>query len=153
MMKWKAPSHGNGLGVLLVDGDDCVRILVREYLEANGFEVKDTATASEALRLAGNWGGGNPRLLVTAAHLPDASGAWLAGLLKRRHMPGLAVVYLVLDDLIVETLNGEDRHVQKPFSFLQLHSAVEEALVSREPDSPASWRTPGHPAPWLGYAD
>lgn len=150
-MNWKAPSHGNGMGILLADGDDCVRVLVREYLEANGFEVKDTATAADALRLAGNWGGGNPKVLVTAAHLPDASGAWLAGLLRRRDRPGLAVVYLVLDDLMVETLHGEDCHVQKPFSFLQLHSAIEDALVAKESDQPVSWARPGYPAPWHGY--
>lgn len=150
-MKWKAPGQGNGLGILLVDGDDCVRILVREYLEANGFEVKDTGTASEALRLAGNWGGSNPKILVTAAHLPDASGAWLAGLLKRRDRPGMAVVYLVLDDLLVETLSGADCHVQKPFSFLQLHAAIEDALVAQEPDLPASWAAPRQPTPWYGY--
>lgn len=65
-------------------------------------------------------------------------------------MQGLAVVYLILDDLIVETLNGEDGHVQKPFSFLQLHSAIEDALVAREADQPVSWSAPGHPAPWYG---
>ena len=87
-MRTYGPSNGNGLSVLLVDGDDCVRILVREYLEASGFQVKDAATASEALRLAGTWGGGDPKLLVTAAHLPDASGAWLAGLLKAKGQAG-----------------------------------------------------------------
>ncbi len=147
-MRIYGPSYGNGLRTLLVDGDDCTRILVREYLEANGFEVKDAATASEALRLAGAWGGEGPRLLVTAAHLPDASGAWLAGALRRGHRPGMAAVYLVYDDLNLETLNGGDRHVQKPFSFLQLHSAIEDGLVAREPEFPARHR---FPEVWYGY--
>jgi DNA-binding response OmpR family regulator len=151
IMTWKAIRNGSGVGVLLVDGDDCIRILVREYLEANGFEVKDTALASEALRLAGSWGGGHPKILVTAVHLPDASGAWLAGLLRRRDRPGMAVVYLVIDDLNVETLSGDDRHVQKPFSFLQLHAAINDALVAKVPDMPNHWASPRYPAPWFGY--
>lgn len=145
-MKWKATGNGNGAGVLLVDGDDCVRILIREYLEANGFEVKDTASASEALRLAGSWGGSNPKLLVSAVQLPDASGAWLAGLLRRRDRPGLAVVYLVIEELNVETLGGDDRHVQKPFSFLQLHAAIDDALAAKVPNPPNNWASALHPA-------
>lgn len=136
----------NGKTILLAEGDDCLRLLVREYLESSGFEVKDAPTAKEALRLAGIWGGNRPDLLVSAVHLPDASGSWLAGVLRDRERPGLAVVYLVWDDLNMGTLHGPDRHVQKPFSFLQLHAALEDAFVAVEPDlrDTGRWPTPGY---------
>lgn len=148
MQGYFGKSSGKGKTILLAEGDACVRILVREYLEANGFEVKDAGSASETLRLAGAWGGRRPDLLVTAAQLPDASGSWLAGVLKDGERPGLAVVYLVWEDLGVETLGGGARHVLKPFSFLQLHEAVEDALVAVEADSLRP-----RPVPWYGYAN
>lgn len=135
-MYFNGAQNANGKTILLVDGDDCLRILVREYLEANGFAVKDAPTTAEALRVAGGWGGGRPDLLVSAVHLPDASGAWLAGLLRRRDRPGLAVVYLVYDDMNLDAFDRTGRHLQKPFSFLQLHAAVEDALVTAESDRP-----------------
>lgn len=122
----------NGQTILLVERDDCLRTLMREYLEANGFEVKDAGNASEAMRLAGLWGSNRPDLLVASAELPIASGSWIARELKRRSNPRMAVVYLVENELDMDTLGGPDFHVQKPFSFIQLHSAVEEALMEAE---------------------
>lgn len=150
-MRIQGTGNMNGTGILLAEGDDCLRILVREYLESDGFEVKDASTAAEALRLAGGWGGGNPKLLVTAMRLPDVTGAQLAGILRRRGRSGLAVVYLVFDELNMETLKGADRHVQKPFSFLQLRSAIEEALAGMEPVAQAARALPAYPKPWQGY--
>lgn len=145
-MNLHGTSNGNGKTILLADQDECVRLLVREYLESAGFEVKDAATASEALRLAGAWGRGRPDLLMSAVQLPDASGAWLAGQLRHKNRPDMAAVYLVWDDLNMETLFGPDRHVQKPFSFLQIHEAVEEALVAVEPELPSA-----RPLQWYGF--
>jgi DNA-binding response OmpR family regulator len=122
----------NGQTILLVEGDDCLRTLMREHLEANGFEVKDAAEASEAMRLAGVWGSKRPDLLLTSAELPNASASWMARELKKRSNPRMAVVYLVENELDMATLDGADFHVQKPFSFIQLLSAVEEALIEAE---------------------
>jgi DNA-binding response OmpR family regulator len=122
----------NGQTILLVEGNDCLRTLMREYLESNGFEVKDAPDTSEAMRLAGVWGPNRPDLLLTAAGLPDGSGSWMAGRLRGGRNPRLAVVYLVENELDMDTLGGEDFHVQKPFSFVQLHAAVEEALIEAE---------------------
>ena len=63
----------------------------------------------------------------------------------------MAVVYLVFDSLSMETFDGADQHVQKPFSFLQLHSAVEGALVGKEPDPQDSGALRRIPTPWHGY--
>ena len=133
----------NGQTILLVEGDDCLRTLMREYLEGNGFEVKDASDASEAMRLAGVWGSYRPDLLLTSADLPNASGSRIARELKKRSNPRLAVVYLVENGLDMDTLGGSDFHVQKPFSFIQLHSAIEEALMEAqrkaEAPRPALW--------------
>src|SRR5690606_11637863 len=107
----------NGQTILLVEGDHCLRILIREYLEANGYKVKDAPTAQEAMRLAGAWGSNNPNILVADSSLPDATGASLAGKLRERFNESMPAVYLVGGELDMHTLDGEDRHVQKPFSF------------------------------------
>lgn len=143
--------RGEGMGILLVDADENLRLLVREYLEANGYAVKDAGTAVEALRMAGGWGGGNPKLLLTALRLPDGSGDWLADQLRRRARTGMAVVYMVYDEMSVSVLEGENRHVQKPFSFLQLRKAVAEALENRRTAAAGPRSLPWYPAPWYGY--
>jgi DNA-binding response OmpR family regulator len=135
-------TNENGKKILLVEQDDCLRVLIREYLDANGFEVKDAGTASEALRMASGWGHGGPDLLLAEPKLSDASGSWLAGML-RRDRKELDVVYLIRDELNMETLHGKDIHVQKPFSFLQLHAAIDEAFLASElaehEPRPAAW--------------
>lgn len=137
-------SNENGGTILLVEKNDCLRILIREYLEANGFEVKDAATASEALWLAGIWGRNRPEMLIIDADICDESGCRLADLLRKRHRADMAVIYLVGGELDMETLDGKDRHVQKPFSFLQLHSSIDDSFAAAEREKlvpmPAPWR-------------
>jgi CheY-like chemotaxis protein len=140
-----------GAGILLVDPDETVRLLVREYLEAQGHPVKDAGTAAEALRLAGCWGGGDPKVLLTAMRLPDGQGEWLADMLRRRHQTGLAVVFLVYDEMSAAVLEGGNRHVQKPFSVLQLREAIDEALESSRKAATGPVSLAGYPRPRLGY--
>ena len=144
-------SNESGQTILLVEENDCLRTLIRDYLEANGFEVKDAANAAEALRLAGIWGHQEPDLLLTGARLSDASGSWMAGKLRSVSRSRMAVVYLVDEELDMETLGGSDFHVQKPFSFIQLHTAVEEALMEVESKeaglNPSAWGTKGGATP------
>lgn len=140
-----------GESILLVDPDETVRLLIREYLEAQGHPVKDAGTAAEALRLAGNWGGGDPKVLLTAMHLPDGPGDWLADLLRRRHPTGMAVVYLVYDEMTAAVLEGSNRHVQKPFSVLQLREAIDDALESTRQAASGPALLASYPRPRLGY--
>jgi CheY-like chemotaxis protein len=143
--------RAKGAGILLVDADETVRLLVREYLEAQGYAVKDAGTAAEALRLAGSWGGGEPKALLTAMHLPDGPGDWLANMVRRRHRTGLAVVYLVHDEMSAAVLEGDNRHVQKPFSFLELGEAVEGALADARAAAKGPASLAGYPRPRLGF--
>jgi DNA-binding response OmpR family regulator len=137
-------SNENGQTILLVEENECLRTLIREYLEANGFEVKAAPDSAEAMRLAALWGPNRPDLLLTNVHLGDASGSWLAGMLRGRTRERMAVVYLVNGELNMETLNGSDLHVQKPFSFLQLHAAVDEAMAAALKSAPAT-----RPGAWI----
>jgi len=137
--------------ILLVDPDETVRLLVREYLEAQGHPVKDAGTAAEALRLAGSWGGNDPKVLLTAMRLPDGPGDWLADLLQRRHLTGMTVVYLVYDEMSAAVLDSGCRYVQKPFSVLQLREAIDEALESSRAAATGPGSLAAYPRPWLGY--
>jgi CheY-like chemotaxis protein len=137
--------------ILLVDPDETVRLLIREYLEAQGHRVKDAGTAAEGLRLAGCWGGGDPKVLLTAMRLPDGPGDWLADLIRRRHPSGVAVVYLVYDEMSAAVLEAGNRHVQKPFSVLQLREAIDDALDSVREAATGPASLAGYPRPRLGY--
>lgn len=137
--------------ILLADPDETVRLLIREYLEAQGHPVKDAGTGAEAFRLAGSWGGSDPKVLVTALRLPDGTGDGLADLLRRRHQSGMAVVYLVYDEMSAAVLEGGDRHVQKPFSVLQLKEAIDEALECARGSAAGPSSLAGFPRPRMGY--
>jgi CheY-like chemotaxis protein len=143
--------NGRSNGILLVDADETVRLLVREYLETRGYEVKDAGTVAEGLRLAGGWGGGNPRLLLTALRLPDGLGDHFAALLRRRHPTGLAVVFLVHDEMTPAVLEGDNRYVQKPFSFVQLDEALAGALDAAKAGAAGPASLAGYPKPWMGF--
>jgi CheY-like chemotaxis protein len=137
--------------ILLVDADETVRLLIREYLEAQGHPVKDAGTVAEALRLAGSWGGGDPKILLTAMSLPDGPGDWLADLLRRRHRTGIVVVYLVYDEMSAAVLEGGDRYVQKPFSVLQLREAIDGALECARGAATGPASLAAFPRPRMGY--
>ena len=99
--------------VLIVEDDRLVRMTLRFYLENQGCDVIEAATAADAVRL----GDSAPRLdlLITDLLLPDRRGRALADELRGRR-PALAVLFISA----LADLEPDIEVLQKPFDEEQL---------------------------------
>jgi len=113
------------LRILLVEDDSAVRNVTRRMLERLGHSVRQAASPSEALRLAGEEGA--PDLAIVDIVMPEMSGIDLVARL-RRGWGGLRVMYMSaypLDMVSHQGLVAEGAHLlQKPFSAMELAEQV-----------------------------
>jgi PAS domain S-box-containing protein len=121
--------------VLVVEDQDPVRRQAVRILGAEGYVVREAASADEALA------GWQPvDLLVTDLVMPGMSGSQLATRARERS-PGLRVVFMSghTDDEIVRAgaRDGDIAFVQKPFTRDALLRAVAEALAEDSAATPA----------------
>ena len=114
--------------VLVIDDDAMGREVIREMLEASGYEVVIAATATEALVLFSDE---EIRLVVSDIVMPDLSGLELLEAM-RLHRPTLPIVLVTgantHDNLTEALMRGADGLVAKPFTQIQLQEAVGKAL-------------------------
>lgn len=121
-----------GLRLLLVDDDEELAAMLREFLELQGFRVDVLHTAEDALaRLATE----PPDLLVLDVMLPGMSGFEALKELRRHH--DLPVVMLTArggeSDRIVGLMSGADDYLPKPFNPLELAARVRNVLKRARP--------------------
>jgi PAS domain S-box-containing protein len=117
--------------VLLVDDEDCVRLLARTVLERDGYLVLEAGSGIEGLEIAAKYSG-QIDLLLTDLVMPKLSGHELA---KRLKLVRPAVRVLIMsghdeaaarEDSTVAT--GEAAFLQKPFRLSDLATKVRELL-------------------------
>jgi PAS domain S-box-containing protein len=122
--------------VLLVEDEDILRGLMREFLQQLGCTVLDTGSSAEALRLAREHGGPID-LLITDVVMPGMSGGHLARELVRSR-PQMRVLYTsgYPDETIVRhgVLEPGTHFLQKPFSLDLLARKMDEALRTPQAD-------------------
>jgi signal transduction histidine kinase/ActR/RegA family two-component response regulator len=124
--------------ILLVEDDPGLRAMLGRTLYEHGYQVREAATAPEALALAAAHG--PPSLVLTDVILPDGNGVDLARELSRR-WDGVRIVFM--SGYPGEHLSGADavpagaRFLPKPFTPEVLLAAVREALQARRPEAAA----------------
>jgi signal transduction histidine kinase len=118
--------------LMVVEDEEFIRDLVREFLEAAGYRVLEAATAEDALDLAEH---ARIDLLITDVVLPGMNGAALARLLVAR-IPGLATLYMsgYPGDTLFDngSFSPGDAFLPKPFTRQLLIEKVREVLDQRE---------------------
>jgi CheY-like chemotaxis protein len=87
-----APTLGGNETILLVEDQDGIRDLVREYLEKNGYTVLHAANGSEALKIASAYEGAI-QLLLSDVIMPNVGGVELAHRLSRPR-PDMKVLFM-----------------------------------------------------------
>jgi CheY-like chemotaxis protein len=118
--------------VLLVEDDERVRKLGRQFLEASGYRVLEAKSAAEALELMAQH---EPEIevLMTDVIMPQMSGRELAEQVTKMK-PGVRVLYMsgYTDDVIVRhgELEEEAAFLQKPFTKEALARKLRELLGS-----------------------
>ncbi|RMG43052.1 MAG: response regulator [Acidobacteria bacterium] len=118
--------------ILVVDDNPSVRDLLREGLEAFGYEVQTAASAAEARRRIE--AGGEFDLVLCDIDMPGERGT---DLLKwiRSYDPDIAVMMVTgIDDAgtaVQAMLGGAADYVCKPFSLPEVRARTERALEKR----------------------
>ena len=119
--------------ILLVEDEEPVRTLTREYLSACGYKVLEACDGNDALRVASAHRD-TIHLLVTDVVMPNLGGRQLAEALSASH-PESKVLYLsgYTNDAIVRLgiLESNLSFLQKPFRPSVLISKVREVLDRR----------------------
>lgn len=115
--------------VLIVDDDDSVRSALRRILEADGCEVAEAATATEALTFLDR--GFEAALVVSDLHMPERDGRWLLQEVRRGHRD-VGVMMLSGDSDLgtaVECLKvGALDYLSKPMTVTEVTSRVGKAF-------------------------
>lgn len=116
--------------VVVADGDDGIRALVRLTLGGESFDVADATDAETAVRAIAQH---RPDLIVVAADLSGASGIDLVRSLKAQPETRHATVLLLFDKAApVDQQDGRaagvDGFLSKPFNAFALLKKVDDLL-------------------------
>lgn len=122
--------------LLVVEDEDFVRELVREFLHTSGYTVIEANSAEDAMRIIENEDTPPIDLLITDVVLPGLNGARLAEQLKAR-MPRLETIYMSGypgDSMFRgEVFDPGQSFLAKPFTRHVLTRKVREILNARPP--------------------
>lgn len=119
--------------VLVVDDDPVVRLLVNEFLSAQGYEVQAVESGTECIDQVSQ---SKPDFVVLDLLMPEMNG--IEVLKKLRSNPATAEVPIVMmsSDFDTEAITNSynvsaDGYVQKPFGMRDILSALRDV----EPDA------------------
>ena len=126
----------NAPTALLVEDEPQIRRFVRAALEAEGWQVHESATLQRGLIDAGTR---RPDLVVLALGLPDGDGIdFLADIRKWSAVPVIVLSASVGEDEKIRALDaGADESLTKPFGVGELLARVRATLRrQRQPNAP-----------------
>jgi len=133
-----APARGVET-VLVVEDDDAVRRMTREFLAIAGYTVVEARSAADALNLLEGHGT-SVDLLLTDVVMPGMKGSELGEALARIE-PDLRVLYMsaYTEDAVVNFgyLGSTAAFIEKPFSPEELARKVREVLATPNGESRA----------------
>lgn len=124
--------------ILIVDDEPQIRVVLRAYLEREGFAVDEAETGAEALRLFGLHG---HDLVLLDVGLPDIDGLEVLRRIRVTSQVYVVMVTARVDevDLLVGLSVGADDYVTKPFSPREVVARVRAVLRrGRDAAGPAS---------------
>lgn len=114
--------------IMIVDDDEALRSLLVSTLPADGYELVEASSGSEAIELLRTE---PPDLVLLDWKLPGSSGAEVLAELKKLH-PNVPVVILTVENRpfprSLAAALGAEVFMTKPFSPLRLLAEVERLL-------------------------
>jgi two-component system, NtrC family, response regulator AtoC len=117
--------------VLLVEDDEALRSLLRDELEAEGWEVCSAASAEEALQILDE----SPvALVVSDLRLPGATGTELLRTVRQRPDPPsfiLITAFGTIDQAVQSLKDGADDFLTKPLDLDHFSLRVARVLENR----------------------
>jgi PAS domain S-box-containing protein len=110
--------------ILLVEDEEGIRAMTRDYLQTAGYKVLEAENGASAARIASEHPGAID-LLLTDILMPEMRGDDLANLV-RRNRPGIGVLFI--SGNIGEHRDPQTPVLEKPFTFPDLGKKVREIL-------------------------
>jgi DNA-binding response OmpR family regulator len=117
--------------ILVVDNDEKILSILKEYLELCHFNVETVSTGLEALQLLRT---GTFSLLITDIVMPDISGLGLIEI-TRKEFPELPIIAMTGFGKQVKNLASEqspDFYLEKPFNLNELSRIINNVIQKRE---------------------
>jgi DNA-binding response OmpR family regulator len=121
-------AEGSLQRILVVDDDPAIRRLLRDKLDASGYEVWTAASGNEALDIIGRRG--LPHLAIVDINMPGMNGfRFCEAVLQFSDLPIIMLSAIDEEDTIVGTISryAED-YVTKPFSPRELAARAQRIL-------------------------
>ncbi len=118
--------------ILIVDDDQDVRIILRDFLEFHGFSCKEAGDGKEAIDLLHIY---SFDLIVTDYQMPVMNGLMLLGNLMKtpmfRDIPVIMVTGLFSEEFCEEALQlGAYAVMEKPYSRKDFLAQINKALIN-----------------------
>ncbi len=119
--------------IVVVDDDTEMRSLVTDHLKRQGYQVKDFANGTEALRYLSSNGldALGTELVISDLRMPELDGLDLLQHVKRlpQQIPVIIMTAFATIDTAIEGLRrGVFDYITKPFKLTELNITVERAL-------------------------
>ena len=113
--------------ILVVDDDPDMRLVLREHLEPEGFEVIDAADGADMRAVIGQE---KIDLVILDLQLPDEDGLNLAKVLREKTDAGIVMLTGkgTTVDMVVGLEVGADDYVAKPFKSRELLARIRSVL-------------------------
>lgn len=123
--------QGNKIKVLIVEDNHMNKILVREMLTLNGYEIFEAKSGTEALKMLTAT---RPDIILMDLHLPEMDGITATRIIKseerNKSIPVLALTASAMkgeEDKILK--KGFDGYVAKPIEMKKLLEAITQSLI------------------------
>jgi CheY-like chemotaxis protein len=119
--------------ILVIDDSDQQRAMVREMLEADGYDVREAADGEDGITLAVNL---RPALIICDLMMPQKDGFETVREILRR-VPDAKIIAMsgvlfgAADHATMAERLGVAAVIEKPFRQTQLLDVVEDALEAR----------------------
>jgi DNA-binding NtrC family response regulator len=116
---------------LIADDDSRIRLLLRQLLQGEGFQVLEAEDGSQALRIIRALGT-SLELLVSDVQMPKLDGFALAGTV-RAEFPGIPIILMSGDSETVRWGRSQRQFefIEKPFHLETLLNAVSTVMSPR----------------------
>ena len=118
--------------VLVVEDDPCIREIMHEVLEDEGFNTLCAETTQEAIQTIGRDDGGDITALFADIDLGDRGGGYTVARFARQVKPGIKIIYTsggAREDFTKERVSDAE-FVQKPYSPNQVCELLKRKLAS-----------------------
>jgi DNA-binding NtrC family response regulator len=122
--------QSSDIRILVVDNDEKILSILREYLELCHYQVRTVVTGLEALKLLRSE---DYNVLLTDIVMPDISGLGLIEITKKE-FPNLPIIAMTGYGKQVKDLASEispDYYLEKPFNLTELSRIIDSVLQKK----------------------